>query len=108
MTDRRLSTKRTLVSSIDRAIKIQFDGGLLMDKCEPNGAKNCGQSALFHRFTQWEQLSIHADSGRFKEEVSTIGSSNVYLSKRASLDKLTCPDRIGRKAKAPGKIVKGP
>jgi len=96
-----------LVSSIDRPIKIQFDSCLLMDKCEPNSAKDCGKSALFHRFTQWKQLSIHPDSGGFKEEVSAVGSSNVYLSKRASVDKLTCPDRIGRKAKAPGKIVEG-
>src|SRR5258708_23317187 len=77
MTYRRLSTNRTLVSSIDRAIKIQFDGCLLMDKCQPNSAKNCGKSALFHRFTQWKQLSIHADSRRFKEEESPICSTNA-------------------------------
>jgi hypothetical protein len=45
-----LSAKRTLVRSIEWAIKIQFDRCLLMDKREPSSAKNCGESALFHRF----------------------------------------------------------
>jgi hypothetical protein len=40
--------------------------------------------------------------------MSTIGSSNVYLPKRARVHQLTRSDRICWKAKAPGKIVKGP
>jgi hypothetical protein len=63
---------------------------------------------LFHRFAQRKQLSIHSDSRRFKKEMSTVSRSNVYLPKRASVHQLTGSDRIYGKAKAPGKIVKGP
>src|SRR5258708_18113746 len=98
MTYRRLSTKRTLVSSTDRPIKIQFDGCLLMDKCQPNSAKDCGKSPLFPRFTQCQQLSIHADSGRFKQDLFAAGRSNVDLSNPATVDKLPSPARIERNA----------
>jgi hypothetical protein len=53
-------------------------------------------------------LSIDTDSGCFKEEMSTVGDSNVYALNRASMDKLTGSDWICGKGEATRKIVEGP
>jgi hypothetical protein len=50
MAHRRLSPKRTLIGSLQRAIKLQLDWSLPVDKCDFKRAKNRGESTLLYRF----------------------------------------------------------